>query len=800
MHPLTFRELALFFVSEIAQVNRALTGNRVGWRRFMNTMINLILRLPRATIALCVGLFLVAATGIFQFPISSDTRVFFSPEGEGLRALQAFDAKYGQNNNVLLVVWAEGRKVTEPDVLAAIGDLTERAWKLPHSTRVDTLTNFPHVSADADSFTVADLVPDPANVTSDEAREIERIALADPMIRNRLLGEHARAAGVLVNFNLPAEASIEVREIMAASRALASDFETDHPGIVVKVTGNVILMGTFSEAALSDAMVLIPISLAVTALVMFVFVRAMLPSLAILSLLGLSSAAAMGVAGWYGWEINTATIACPIIIMTVNMAAAVRIVTTVLSALGRGLQKHEAIAEAIRTNLWPITLTSSTTMIGFLAMNLADAPPLRQEGNIVALGILIAFFFTFTWLPAVLSLMPLRPAVQRSEAIMISLGKFVNRYYRQLFFLSGTIVVACAFWVGDIRLDDDFARYFDRRFDYRVASDLAEETLTGLNILEFDVGAGEEGGVFDPDYQRHLAAFETWLRAQEGVVSVLAIPDITRRVHEAMNAGGPVAESDGIPNDRDLIAQYFLLYELSLPYGASLNDQINVGRSSSRVTAILRHTTSSEIRALNAAATQWLAANAPPQMQGSGTGINLLFAELSGINIRSMILSTIVSVLLIAVVVGLALRSAMLGFLSIFLNMLPSLVGFGLWGLLYQEIGLAASVVTAMTIGLVVDDTIYFLLMYRQARARGLDPEQSINHVFATVGVAMLVITASLALGFGTLVLSGFESNRSLGAMTALVIMSNLFIDWLMLPPLMRIIENARMRAARRAA
>jgi len=765
----------------------------------MARVMNPVLWAPRATIVACLAFFVVAAAGIFQFSISSDTRVFFAPEGEGLKTLQAFDARYGQNNNVLLVVWAGGRKVTEPDVLAAIGDLADRAWQLPHSTRVDALTNFPHVSADSDSFTVADLVPDPARVTPEEAREIERIALADPMIRNRLLAGDARASGVLVNFHLPAEGSVEVRRIIAASRALAAAMEADYPGIEVKVTGNVILMGTFSEAALNDAMVLIPISLLVTAIVMFIFVRAVLPSIAILSLLGLSSTTAMGIAGWYGWEINTATVACPIIIMTVNMAAAVRIVTTALSALGRGLSKREAIAEAVRLNLWAVTLTNATTMIGFLAMNLADAPPLREQGNIVAIGIAVAYCFTFTWLPAILVLMPLRPTVQRSEAMMISLGHFVNRFYKPLFFCSGAVVISCAFWIGDIRLDDDFARYFDQRFDYRQASDFAEERLTGLNILEFDVGAGEEGGVFDPEYQRRLAAFESWLRGQEGVVSVVAIPDITRRIHEAMNDGA-VGDPGGIPDDGDLIAQYFLLYELSLPYGSSLNDQINVSRASSRVTVILRHRTSSQIRALNSDAIAWLAGNAPAEMQSAGTGINLMFAELSGINIRSMMLSTAVSVLLIAIIVGLALRSAFLGFLSIFLNMLPSLVGFGLWGLLYQDIGLAASVVTAMTIGLVVDDTIYFLLMYRQARERGLDPEQSINYVFATVGVAMLVITASLTLGFGTLVFSGFEVNRSLGAMTALVIMSNLFIDWLMLPPVMRIVENARLRAARHAS
>jgi len=756
---------------------------------------NPVLRFPRLTIAICLAIFAVSVAGIFQFTLSYDTRVFFNPEGADLAKLRDFESKYGQNNDVLMVLWANGRKVTEPDVLAALGDLVSEAWRLPHSTRVDSLANFPHVTADADSFAVADLVPEPGKVTPGDAEKIERIALADPLIRDRLLASDARAAGVLVNFNLPEEASVEVQEIVAASRALAASFEADHPGIEVKLTGNVMLMAAFSEAAMSDVKVLIPISLAITAIVMFVFVRAILPSIAILSLLGLSSAAAMGLAGWYGYEINTGTVACPIIIMTVNMAAAVRIVTTALGALGRGLMRHEAIAEAISINLWPVTLTNATTMIGFLAMNLADAPPLRQQGNVVVVGICLAYVFTFTWLPALLSLMELRPAVQRSERVMVLLGQFVNRYYRQLFFLCGVIVVSCAIWIGNIRLDDDFARYFDERFDYRQDSDFAEEHLTGLNIVEFDIGSGRDGGVFEPAYQEKLAAFDAWLREQPGVVSVLSIADITRRVHDAMNAGRNAAR---LPSDRETIAQYFLLYELSLPYGVSLNDQINVSRSSNRVTAILRKMSSSQIRDLDERATLWLAENVPPEMQASATGVNVLFANLSGVNIRSMMFATLVSVLIIAVVVGLALRSPIYGALSILLNMLPSLVGFGLWGLLYQDIGLAASVVTAMTIGLVVDDTIYFLLMYQQARARGLDPEGAINHVFATVGVAMLVITVSLTIGFGTLVFSGFEVNRSLGAMTALVIMSNLFIDWLMLPPVMRIIENARPRALRR--
>lgn len=745
--------------------------------------------------ACCFLLCMVAVAGMPRLTLSSDTRVFFDPRSEELAQLQQFERKYGQNNNVVMVVWAGGEKITSPKALAAIGDLTERAWKLPHSTRVESLTNFPDVTSDADSFTVNELVPQPAKVTPGEAAQIERIAIDDPLLCNRLISADGKAAGVVVNFNLPPEGSKEVREIIASSRTLVAAIETAHPSIEVKLTGNVILMGTFSEASVRDVIFLIPVSLVVTALVMVIFVRAVKPSLAILSLLILSAASAMGIAGWAGFVINPASIAAPIIIMTVNMAAAVRIVTTAMQSLGQGMSKREAVEETLRIHVRPVTLIVLAGSIGFLSMNHADAPPFRDLGNLVTVGIAIAYVFTFTWLPAVLLTMNLKPTENRSERAMIALGHFVNRYHLALFVFCGITVVASGFWLQRIVLDDDFTHYFDSRFEYRRASDFAEAHLTGLNLVEFDIGSGREGGVYDPDYQRKLSNFIDWTRAQPHVVSVLAIPDITRRIEKAMNVGG-AASRDAIPDSTDTIAQYFLLYELSLPYGTSLNDQINVARSSSRVTVILSHVKSSDIRDFDEAAHAWLAANAPAAMSAEGISINVLFSHVSWINIRSMIGGTIMTMLAIAVVVAVALRSVTYGLLSILMNVLPSVVGFGVWGLLIGQLGLAASVITAMTIGLVVDDTIYFLVMYQAALARGLDAREAIDEVFATVGTAMLVITSSLAVGFGVLVASGFEVNRSLGAQTSIVILANLFIDWMMLPPLLRFMDRKRERAA----
>ena len=754
------------------------------------------LRVPRLVIFLCLLVSMAAASGMPRLTLSSDSRVFFDPRSPELVELENFEHKFGQNNGVLMVVSprdiAGARKVTDPDVLAVIGELTKRAWQLPHSTRVESLTNFPHVTSDADSFSVEELVPDPAHVTPEESTEVERIAISDRLVVNRLIARDAKAAGVLVNFNLPEEGSRQVREIIAASRALASAVEKEHPDVDVKLTGNVMLLGTFAEAAVSDALLLIPVSLLVSGVIMMLFVRAIRPSLAIISLLVLSSGSAMGLAGWFGYVINPASIAAPVIIVTVNMAAAVRIVTTTMALLGQGKSKRDAIAESLAIHIRPVTLTNITSAIGFLSMNLAEAPPFRDLGNLVAMGIVFAYVLTFTWLPAILMRMDLKPAQSRSERFMVGLGHFVNANYRSLFFLCGVIVIASGFWLQKITLDDDFARYFDSRFQYRQDSDFAEDHLTGLNIIEFDVGAGGNNGVYEPAYQRKLEDFLTWLRAQPHVVSVIGIPDITLRVEEAMNPGATAAAR--IPDQADRIAQYFLLYELSLPYGASLNDQINVSRSASRVTVILRHVKSSGIRDLNHRAQAWLAANAPPSMAARGISINVLFSTVSWINIRSMIGTTIASMLVIAVIVGLALRSVNYGLLSIAMNVFPSIVGFGVWGLLIGQIGLAASVITAMTIGLVVDDTIYFLMMYQAARKRGLNSEEAINEVFEIVGTAMLVITLSLAAGFGVLTVSGFEVNRSLGTQTTIVILANLFIDWLMLPPLLRLVDREKKK------
>ena len=135
----------------------------------------------------------------------------------------------------------------------------------------------------------------------------------------------------------------------------------------------------------------------------------------------------------------------------------------------RGLDRNAAIAESLRINTYPIFLTSVTTAIGFLSLNSADSPPFHDLGNYVAFGVLCAFVYTMTLLPALLTLLPLR--ARRSQpgqtAYFDRFADFVVARRTVLLWSVAAAVVVLATGVPRIELSDNLTQYFDERYEFR---------------------------------------------------------------------------------------------------------------------------------------------------------------------------------------------------------------------------------------------------------------------------------------------------------------------------------------------
>lgn len=735
-----------------------------------------------------------AASGMRLLTFNNDTRVFFSEKNPQLQALEALENTYNKTNNVLFAIAPENGDVFTRETLAAVEELTELAWQIPYSSRVNSITNFQHTRAEKDDLIVEDLVQGNDNLSDDDLLRIKRIALSEPLLVNRLLSPAGHVTGVNVIILAPGKSLNEVPKVAAFARKMADDFRKKHPGIKLYLTGGVMMDNAFGEAGLKDMRTLVPLMLLTLVVIVGLSLRSFAGTFTTLIIILISMATGMGMAGWLRIMITAASSSAPTIILTLAVANSVHVLTTIFQQMRQGNSKHEAIAEAIRVNLLPVFLTSITTVIGFLTMNFSDAPPFRDLGNIVAMGVTAAFVYSVIFLPALMAVIPVRTKPKPDETVCAGcdrLASFVINRRKMIFWGSLIVIVALTAGMLRIELNDDWIKYFDKSYDIRRATDFTEENLTGFHIIEYSLESGETGGINNPDFLVTVDNFAGWYRQQSKVVNVNTITDTMKRLNKNMHADDESYYR--IPEERNLAAQYLLLYEMSLPFGLDLNDQINVDKSATRMIVTLKNTSTTELRKMDEKARAWLRANAPKSMYTYGSGLSVIWAHLSQRNINSMLGASFAALVLISAIMTLALRSLKLGLLSLIPNLTPALMAYGIWGLTVGQVGLGLSVIAAMTLGIVVDDTVHFMSKYLRARREhDFSPSAAVRYSFNTVGTAMWITTLALVAGFMVLALSGYNMNADMGLMSALTISLALLMDFLFLPTLLMKVEGKK--------
>ncbi len=733
-----------------------------------------------------------AGNGMNKLYFSGDYRVFFSADNPQLRDFEQMERTYTKNDNVIFLLKPVEGDVYQPRVLAALEWLTEQSWQLPYATRVDSLNNYQHTEAEGDELIVRDLYENGAALSPAQLNEVRRVSLGEPLLNGKLVPDSARVTLVNATIHLPGKDEIrEVPEVVFAARELQNRFREAYPDIEIFLSGMVVMNANFSESSMADMQTLVPISFAIMLVVLGVLLRSLAAIFATLLVIILSIIAGMGLAGYIGYPITPPSAISPNLILTMAIASSVHVLVSFNHHLNLGRDKHQAMAESLRVNLQPVFLTSLTTTIGFLSLNFSEVPPFRHMGNIVAFGVIASFFLSIGFLPALMCILPIKPKnnADPGHRFMRRFGDWVIQRRKPLLWTNGGLILVLLLFLPLNQLNDVFVRYFDERVDFRQATDELDRHLGGLYRLDFSLGADRPNGISDPEFLRQVEQFAQWLRQQPEVTQVTSLTDIFKRLNKNLHADEQ--QWYRLPDQSDMAAQYLLLYEMSLPFGLDLNDQIDVAKSAIRLSVSTRVLSTQEILDLQTQAEDWLAANAP-KLHNMSASPTLMFAHIGYRNIRSMLIGTTLALLLISLLLVIALRSIKIGLISMIPNLVPAAMGFGLWGLLVGEVGLSLSVVTGMTLGIVVDDTVHFLSKYLRARREGgLSSEDAVRGAFEQVGMALLVTTVVLMAGFLVLALSSFYLNAGMGLLTAIVLGFALLADFLFLPPLLIKLEKS---------
>ncbi len=744
-----------------------------------------IIRFRWLVIAVGLVLTLFAASGGRFLAFTNDYRAFFHESNPQLQAFEAMQNTYDKSDNVVFLITPKDGDVFTPQTLATVEWLTEEAWQTPFSTRVDSITNHQHTEAIEDDLNVANLVLDPLELDAAQLQRIKDIAINEPLLVNRLINPSTRDTGVNVVVQFPGKSLDEIPEVAAFARDLKAQVEARDPNIVVRLTGIVMMNNAFGESSQNDMATLVPLMFLVVAIMLGIMLRSAWGTLATLSIIFMSIATAMGLFGWSGFKLTPPTASAPTIILTMAVADAVHLLVTFFWEMRNGREKRAAMVESIRINAMPIFITSLTTAMGFLTMNFSEVPPLAHLGNIVAVGVLVAWILSISFLPAITVVMPIKAkkVADNQSTAMTALGDLVVNQRKPL--LWGMLALSLLFvaFVPRNEINDNFVEYFAPSVEFRADSDYASENLVGPYSIEYSFQSSESGGISDPGFLATIDGFVEHMYSYEQVAHVFSLTDTMKRLNRNMHGDDPTAHT--LPTDRDLAAQYLLLYEMSLPYGLDLNNQIDVDKSATRVSVTTVNMSTNQVLELERSVNEWLAFN-NNGIQVTPASPALMFAHIGKRNTMSLLGGSGFALIGISLVLIFALRSFKLGMLSLIPNLLPAGIAFGIWGLINGQVGMSISVVVGMTMGIVVDDSVHFLSKYLRARReKGLSSADAVRYAFNQVGQALVVTTLVLCCGFAVLALSTFKLNGDMGIVTAITIAVALIVDFLLLPPLL---------------
>ncbi|MCF6272232.1 MAG: MMPL family transporter [Rhodobacteraceae bacterium] len=737
-----------------------------------------IFRLQRVCFAhkrfvLVLTAFLVALVGYGSFSIktSNDPFLLFGPGNTYRQKLERQNEAFGETNQTLMLLAVKSTN-DRPRLLEA-----ERAlfMILDNPDSEFALT-------DMTSFTsVSSLLPAmgyPLELTSLEDVEIlldERAALGKVFFNK----DHT-ATILSIKLDLQDQSDGGLQRAYAGQNALAEQMRSSFPDVDIAFTGSVSMGEALRDGLSFDRKYLFPLTLVVNFLVLLFAFRNFRIAIATLGTGIASVLMTTGLAGWSGHVFATAAVSSFSIIMTLTVASLIHIIHSI-GKRQRNLrfQKLDAIILAsFRKLAIPVILAHATTAVGFLSLNWADSPAFRSMGNLVAIGLIFSLVLVLFVAPVVLSATCGNLKI-RDES-MRRLSRFFTKSWARGPKLWGIVVgfasVMAVLGLVRTTFDDQFIRFFPPEHPLReniqtIADNMGWSQTVDL-VLRYD-----DGELLTPNAFQELSDFVDKLQALEQVVDIRGPLPIVQNCleHRTPPYTGSLADVPEKMLNFCVRSNYYVTEEFgNATFAADFREL--------RMSLLVKRQSSAHVRKL-AETVEAMAAEAGfTGDRAAVSGVNVMSAYLSKVNTQSMLVGSAIAMVVVSILIGVFLRSIPLALLSILPNFIPSMAALGLWVWFNGEVGMAASIIAALTFGIVVDDTIHIL--YALNRGRKKQTDRGVQRVLQNVLPGVLTTTAALGFGFALLMFSGFEVNQQLGFLTAATIFIAFLFDLFVLPSL----------------
>ena len=747
-------------------------------------MLELLLANRAKVLAAFLCLLALTLPGLSRLQVSPDNRVFYGDGDPRYSLLREFEDTFRPSSNITFILTSSRPLSESPHFAESIRWISDRAELLPTARRVDSLSTYPYLTSSGDE--VANLpIVDYVCPTKTKCLSQRSNALSSKYLQRRYISDDEKTVGIIVTLDFNIKTVDAVTKIDEAADRLINNFRDHHEGIEIRSTGTVPLMQSYLDATYKDLGGVLALAILVVMLLLFLTLGSFRTASIMLGLGVSTIAITMGIAGYAGLVIITSTATIPLIIFTIVTASSMHFFLHITRAfsLDPSTPTHESIARAYEANWQPILLTTITTMAGLLSLAFVDSPPIKELGYWSALGLLVGTLLTLTVAPVAS-----QEWVRNDESSFQTwLQTCLNAYARNIERGTGSgWAFVVLFLVGisgisRLNIDDDFVRYLGDDNRFRLETEFAARELSSLNRLDVWIVATRDTRILNQESLKQISTLDVFLRNHPHVSNVLSIADIMAQASEHFG-DSPSFES----LSDEALEQLFWAYELSLRVGQSTGDLINPDRSQTRTSVLLRDITAASIRQLESDIIRWFDGHNKANLEIRVTGEALPISYLSVRNIPPMVIGISISLLVSSFLLGVFYHSARIAVIAFCATVVPVVCGFGLYGLIVESIGLAATIIVAVTVGVVIDDAIHIIFRHEDGRRNlNLSALESAAYSIHRAGSAVVTTTLILTSGFLVLLGSDFSLNSSFGACTGLILVTALLFDLFSLPKLL---------------
>lgn len=709
--------------------------------------------------------------------VDNGVDVWFVQGDPALAAYHRFQKTFGNDEAVYVALRFKEGGVWTPAALEVLRQTTARLEAVAGIRRVLGVPSARVVSLRGAGLDVSPLLPE-AIETAEQVTAIRQRFEQDPLLGELLMADGDRTTVLVAQLESMDDIDARRDEIITGVEQALLPTRA-RAGVSVHMAGIGVMYNALNRISQTDGAVFVALSNVLIFVLLLVLFRRVGPVLLTMVAVGFASTWLFGVFIGLGHSINMVTMILPTLVLILGVADSVHILEH------RAQHPEQSAAQVLTFMFWPCLFTSLTTMAGFASLGTSRMAVVRDLGLFGALGVGLALVATLMLSAVALRWSAVTPRAPREPGRgwiargLRASAELAIRSPQGVLGATVLVVLLGAYGVSQLDVDTLSVAFLPSDHVVRQDSDAMETLLGPFTPLELTVDSGRTDGLKDPAL---LAALATWQEAMETdsrVRSSVSLADIVPRLHQVWSEG-PYE----LPRTAEQVWQLLELYEADPDNERShlVDAEYRVGRVTVAVPVLSARGYRELTRHLLELGQQRL----PRGVTLSAAGYLPLYVKMMDYIVESQLVSFGLAFVVVFLLIGLLFRSLRMAALSVLPNLLPLFVTLGVMGLAEIRLDVATVTITAIVIGIAVDDTIHYLYRFRRELAEcSGDHVEAVRRTSATAGRSIWATTLILCVGFSVLAGASVKSVSYFGLLTALALAVAVVGDLLVLPALL---------------